>query len=116
MKCGNLFRCQLFVDFVEQLATARGIAVTPGDLEQGVSAAEQTFGGPVAFEQSLVQAGLARSEFSSLFRFRILETRLTQRGVASEGTIEKAVGQAHVVATIGPCAGNRSYPACLTFD
>jgi len=99
---------------VEQLATARGITVTVVDLEQGLTAAEQTFGGPVAFEQTLEQAGLARSEFSSLLRYRILETRLTQRGAASEGAIDKAVAEARVIATIGPCSGNRSYPACLT--
>lgn len=101
---------------VEQLAGAHGIAVTPADLAQGISAAEQTFGGPVAFEQSLEQAGLARSEFSSLMRYRILETRLMQHGIASKGAIDKAVGQARVVATIGPCTGNRSYPVCLTSE
>jgi len=99
---------------VEQLATAHGITVTAVDLEQGVAAAEQTFGGPVAFEQNLAQAGLASSEFSSLLRYRILEARLTQRGATSEAAIAKAVGAARVVATIGPCAGNGSYPACLT--
>jgi SurA-like protein len=98
---------------VEQLAAAHGIAVTPADLAQGISAAEQTFGGPVAFEQNLEQAGLARSEFSSLLRYRILEARLMQQGIASKGAIDKAVGQAQVVATIGPCAANPSYPACL---
>ena len=101
---------------VEQLAAAHGIAVTPADLAQGISAAEQTFGGPLAFEQSLEQAGLARSEFSSLLRYRILEARLTQQGVASRSVIDEAVGQAQVVATIGPCATNRSYPACLTSE
>ncbi len=101
---------------IEQLAAAHGIAVTPADLAQGISAAEQTFGGPVAFEQNLEQAGLARSEFSSLLRYRILEARLMQQGIASKGAIDKAVGQAQVVATIGPCATNRSYPACLTSE
>lgn len=100
---------------VEQLASARGIAVTPVDLAHGISAAEQAFGGPVAFEQNLEQAGLGRSEFSSLLRYRILEARLMQQGIASK-VIDKAVGQAHVVATIGPCAANRSYPACLTSE
>jgi hypothetical protein len=99
---------------VEQLAIEHGIAVTPVDLEQALSAAEQAFGGPVAFEQNLEQAGIARSEFSSLLRYRILETRLTQRGAVSRGAIDKAIGEAHVIATIGPCAGDRSYPACLT--
>jgi hypothetical protein len=101
---------------VEQLAGARGIAVTQVDLAQALSAAEQTFGGPVAFEQSLEQAGLARSEFSSLMRYRILEARLMQQGIASKGAIDKAVGQARVGATIGPCAANRPYPACLTSE
>jgi hypothetical protein len=101
---------------IEQLAAAHGIAVTPADLAQGISAAEQTFGGPVAFEQNLEQAGLARSEFSSLLRYRILEARLMQQGIASKGAIDKAVGQAQVDATIGPCATNRSYPACLTSE
>ena len=101
---------------IEQLAAAHGIGVTPADLAQGITAAEQTFGGPVAFEQNLEQAGLARSEFSSLLRYRILEARLMQQGIASKGAIDKAVGQAQVVATIGPCATNRSYPACLTSE
>jgi len=101
---------------IEQLAAAHRIAVTPADLAQGISAAEQTFGGPVAFEQNLEQAGLARSEFSSLLRYRILEARLIQQGVASKGAIDKAVAQAQVVATIGPCAANRAYPACLTSE
>ena len=101
---------------IEQLATARGIAVTPADLAQGISAAEQTFGGAVAFEQGLEQAGLARSEFSSLLRYRILEARLTQQGIASKSVVDKAVRQALVVATIGPCAANHSYPACLTSE
>lgn len=98
---------------IEQLASARGIAVTPADLAQGISAAEQTFGGPVAFEQNLEQAGLARPEFSSLLRYRILESRL---GIASKAVIDKAVGQARVVATIGPCAASGAYPACLTSE
>ena len=99
---------------VDQLATDRGIVITPTDLDQAVSAAEVAFGGPIAFEQNLEQAGVARSEFSSLLHYRILETRLTQQGAVSKGTIDTAVDRAHVVATIGPCAGNRSYPACLT--
>jgi len=99
---------------VQQLAAERGIAVTPADLQQAVSAAELAFGGPVAFEQNLDQAGVARSEFSSLLRYRILETRLTQHGAVSKGAIDIAVDRAHVVATIGPCAVNRPYPACLT--
>lgn len=99
---------------VEQLAGARGITVTPPDLEQEVATAEQTFGGPVAFELSLEQAGLARSEFSSLLRYRILETRLMQQGMDATDAIDKAVGRAHVVATISPCGGSRSYPSCLT--
>jgi hypothetical protein len=101
---------------VEQLAGARGIAVTQVDLAQALSAAEQAFGGSVAFESSLEQAGLARSEFSSLMRYRILEARLMKQGIASKGVIDKAVGQAQVLATIGPCAGNQSYPACLTSE
>jgi len=99
---------------VEQLAGARGITVTLPDLEHEVAAAEQTFGGPVAFEQNLEQADLARSEFSSLLRYRILETRLMQQGMDATAAIDKAVGRAHVVATIGACAGTRSYPFCLT--
>lgn len=99
---------------VEQLAKARGISVTPTDLEQGLSAAEQAFGGPVAFEQNLEQAGLSRSEFSSLLRYRFLETGLSHRDGRSKGVIDKAVAEARVVATIGPCAGERSYPACLS--
>jgi len=99
---------------VEQLAAERGIAVTPADLEQALAAAEAAFGGPVAFEQNLEQAGVVRSEFSSLLRYRILETRLTQWGTVSKSAIDTAVDRAHVVATIGPCAVNRSYPACLT--
>lgn len=101
---------------VDQLAGARGIAVTPADLAQALSAAEQAFGGPVAFEQNLDQAGLARLEFSSLLRYRILEARLMQQGIATKGVIDRAVGQAQVLATIGPCAGNQSYPACLTSE
>jgi len=99
---------------LEQLATQRGIAITPADLEQSLATAEAAFGGPVAFEQNLEQVGIARSEFSSLLRYRILETRLTQQGGVSKGAIDTAVQRAHVVATIGPCAVNRPYPACLT--
>jgi hypothetical protein len=46
-------------------------------------------------------------------RYRILQTRLTQQGAGSKAAIDTAVAQAHVVVTIGPCAGDRSYPACL---
>ena len=99
---------------IEQLATDRGIVIAPTDLERAFSAAEAAFGGPVAFEQNLEQAGVARSEFSSLLRYRILETRLTQQGAVSKGAIDTAVLRAHVVATIGPCALNGSYPACIT--
>ncbi len=99
---------------LEQLATQRGITIAPPDLEQALSAAEMAFGGPVAFEQNLEQAGVARSEFSAMLRYRLLESRLTQRGTVSTSAIETAVDRAHVVATIGPCAGDGSYPACLT--
>ncbi len=99
---------------VEQLAAERGVVITPADLEQALAAAEAAFGGPVAFEQNLEQAGVARSEFSAMLRYRLLETRLTQRGTVSKSAIETAVDRAHVVATIGPCAGDGSYPACLT--
>jgi len=99
---------------VDQLATDRGIVITPTDLDQAVSAAEVAFGGPIAFEQNLEQAGVARSEFSSLLRYRIVETRLTQQGAVSKGAIDTAVDRAQVAANVGPCAVNRSYPACLT--
>ena len=99
---------------VEQLAAERGVVITPADLEHALAAAEAAFGGPVAFEQNLEQAGVARSEFSAMLRYRLLETRLTQRGTVSKSAIETAVDRAHVVATIGPCAGDRPYPACLT--
>src|SRR5439155_15996426 len=46
---------------VDQLARERGIVVTPADLEHALAAAEAAFGGPVAFEQNLEQAGVARS-------------------------------------------------------
>src|SRR5207253_10163908 len=91
---------------VEQLATQRGVVITPADLEHALAAAEAAFGGPVAFEQNLEQAGVARSEFSAMLRYRLLETRLTQRGTVSKSAIETAVDRAHVVATIGPCAGH----------
>jgi hypothetical protein len=99
---------------VEQLAAERGIVITPADLGQALAAAEAAFGGPVAFEHNLEQAGVARSEFSSLLRYRLTETRLTQQGAVSKRAIDAAVDRAHVVATVGPCAANRSYPACLT--
>ena len=99
---------------VEQLAAERGVVITPADLEHALAAAEAAFGGPVAFEQNLEQAGVARSEFSAMLRYRLLETRLTQGGTVSKSAIDTAVDRAQVVAKVGPCAVNRSYPACLT--
>ena len=99
---------------VEQLAAERGVVITPADLEHALAAAEAAFGGPVAFEQNLEQAGVARSEFSAMLRYRLLEARLTQQGVISTSAIGAAVDRAHVVATVGPCTMRRSYPSCLT--
>lgn len=100
---------------VEQLAEARGIRVTASDLQQRLSAAEQAFGGANGFQQALEQADLSRADFASVLRYRILEAQLvTAGGAGSTSTIITAVARAHVVVTIGPCAGNRAYPACLS--
>ena len=99
---------------VEQLAQARGIRVTPVQVEQRLAVAARAFGGPSAFEQAVRQSGLARSDFATLLRYRLLETQLAQVN-AGEVTlqIDNAVSRARVVVTIGPCANGRSYPACL---
>jgi len=34
--------------------------------------------------------------------------------INSKGAIDTAVDRAQVAANVGPCAVNRSYPACLT--
>jgi len=100
---------------VEQIAKARGIRVTPAQLDQQLAAAEQAFGGPSAFDQAVQTAGLKKSDFSTLLRYRMLETQLAQVNAgAATLTIDKAVSRARVVVTIGPCADGRPYPACLT--
>lgn len=98
---------------LEQLAAARGITVSPADLKTRLSAAEQAFGGPLAFEQALEQAGLSRTDFSAVMRYRLLQAQLTQTGGdTSRRAIDAAVLTAHVVVTIGPCA-HRAYPSCV---
>ena len=99
---------------VGQLAEAHGIRLTAPDLQQRVSAAEQAFGGPVPFEEALQQAGLSRTQFASILRFRVLESQLSQLGTDGAAGIDAAVKKARVVVTIGPCAGSRSYPVCLS--
>ena len=100
---------------VDQLARAHGIGITPAQLQQRLSAAEQAFGGPVAFEQALQQAGLAAPDFSVLLRYRMLEAQLTLVNAgATKHPVDEAVARARVLVTIGPCAGSRPYPACLT--
>lgn len=100
---------------VEALARTRGITVGAADLQQTVAATEQAFGGAGGFEQGLEQAGLTRSNFEALLRYRVLEARLRQADSAGiKAAIEKAVSKAHVVVSIGPCDPNHGYPACLT--
>jgi SurA-like protein len=100
---------------VEQLALARGIRVTPQQLEQRLVAAEQAFGGPSAFYQAVQSAGLKKSDFSTLLRYRMLETQLAQVSAGDVTMpIDNAVSHARVVVTIGPCADGGLYPACLT--
>ena len=99
---------------IGQLAEAHGIRLTAADLQQRVSAAEQAFGGPVPFEEALQQAGLSRTQFASILRFRVLESQLSQLGTDGAAGIDAAVKKARVVVTIGPCAGSRSYPVCLS--
>ena len=99
---------------VEQMARARGIRVTPAQLEQRLSAAQQAFGGPSAFDQTVRSAGLKNSDFSALLRYRMLETQLAQVNPGDVNVaIDSAVSRARVVVTIGPCVDGRSYPACL---
>lgn len=98
---------------VEQLAASRGITISDADLRFRLSAAEQAFGGAIAFEQALTQAGLSRTDFGAVLRYRLLEAQLTQTGAAgSTSAIDTAVQAAHVVVTIGPCA-QRPYPSCV---
>ena len=98
---------------VEQLAAARGITIATADLKTRLSAAEQAFGGPLAFEQALEQAGLSRTDFGAVLRYRLLEAQLMQAGADSRA-IDAAVAKARVVITIGPCSKARSYPACVS--
>jgi len=98
---------------VGQLAEAHGIRLTAAELQQRVSMAEQTFGGPVPFEEALQQVGLSRADFASILRFRVLESQLSRLG-GGAAAIDDAVQKARVVVTIGPCAQNRAYPACLS--
>jgi len=99
---------------VEQLAAARGITISADDLQTRLSAAEQALGGPLAFEQALEQAGLSRTDFGAILRYRLLEAQLTQTGAASSTrAIDAAVGTARVVVTIGPCV-HGVYPSCLS--
>ena len=99
---------------IGQLAEAHGIRLTAPELQQRVSAAEQALGGLVPFEEALQQAGLSRTQFASILRFRVLESQLSQLGTDGAAGIDAAVKKAHVVVTIGPCAGSRAYPACLS--
>jgi len=99
---------------VEQMAQARGIRITPAQLEQRVATAEQAFGGTSVFDQALQSAGLKKSDFSALLRYRMLETQLAQVNAGDVNLqIDTAVSRARVVVTIGPCANGRPYPACL---
>jgi len=99
---------------IGQLAEAHGIRLTAPELQQRVSAAEQALGGLVPFEEALQQAGLSRTQFASILRFRVLESQLSQLGTDGAAGIDAAVKKARVVVTIGPCAGSRAYPACLS--
>ena len=99
---------------IGQLAEAHGIRLTAPELQQRVSAAEQAFGGMAPFEEALQQAGLSRTQFASILRFRVLESQLSQLGTDGAAGIDAAVKKARVVVTIGPCAGSRSYPVCLS--
>ena len=99
---------------VEQMAQARGIRITPAQLEQRLAAAEQAFGGASVFDQALQSTGLKKSDFSALLRYRMLETQLAQVNAGEVNLqIDSAVSRARVVVTIGPCASGRPYPACL---
>jgi len=99
---------------IEQLADARGTRLTAAELQQRVAAAEKAFGGPVRFEAALQQAGLSRVEFAAILRFRILASQLSEVGTGGSAAIDGAVLKAHVVVTLGPCAGGAAYPACLS--
>jgi hypothetical protein len=99
---------------IGQLAEAHGIRLTAAELQQRVSIAEQAFGGAVPFEEALQQAGLSRAAFASILRFRVLESQLSRLGGGGPAAIDDAVQKARVVVTIGPCAGGRAYPACLS--
>src|SRR5439155_22635573 len=99
---------------IGQLAEAHGIRLTGAELQQRVSMAEQAFGGPGPFEEALQQAGLSRADFASILRFRVLESQLSRLGGGGTAPIDDAVKRARVVVTIGPCAQNRTYPACLS--
>ena len=99
---------------IGQLAEAHGIRLTAAELQKRVAMAEQAFGGPVPFEEALQQTGLSRADFASILRFRVLESQLSRLGGGGTAAIDDAVTRARVVVTIGPCAQNRAYPACLS--
>jgi SurA-like protein len=98
---------------IEQLATARGIAISAAELQTHVLAAEHALGGRLPFEQALEQAGLSRGDFGAILRYRLLEAQLDQSASTTSGVIDGAIRSARVVVTIGPCA-SRAYPSCVT--
>lgn len=99
---------------IEQLAQAHGIRVSPGDVSRAISAAEQAMGGPRAFDTELEQAGITRSDFALVLRYRLLETRLRQADATGfTASVEQALAGARVVTTVAPCSRERTYPACL---
>jgi hypothetical protein len=102
---------------VEQMAQARGIRVDPAQLEQQLATAEEAFGGPSAFDRAMRETGLAKSDFSTLLRYRLLETQLARVSPGDPAPpIDGAVSRAHVIVTIGPCTAARPYPACAAMN
>ena len=99
---------------IGQLAEAHGIRLTAAELQQRVTTVEEAFGGLVPFEEALQQAGLSRAQFASILRLRVFESQLSRLDGGGSAAIDDAVKKARVVVTIGPCAGGRAYPGCLS--
>jgi len=113
IKAGAI-RTLAFDAIIEHLARADQLNVTDADVAAGLAQVEQAVGGAPAFDAQLGRAGISRTDFATLFRYRLLEQKLRHaEGARYDATIKRAVEAAKVQAYVGPCQTDHAYPRCV---
>jgi len=98
---------------IERLARGHGVTVTPQDVASTIHNLEQALAGEGTIDGQLAEAGLSRSDFATLTRYRLLQSRLRARDPKLDMELREVLAGPAVQVYASPCGTDHRYPACL---